>query len=346
MIPNLIVPLLTTTGALFARAFAESTPGYSDGLTHNVDADQGRLASHAFERRAGPVPHVASANIVLEPDGGGYPRVTSLSDGTLLASYTAYGGDNRTLDVMRSTDGGKKFGPWGTVAHWHETGNLDNFTFLLQLRDGRVVAAYRNHELDADREATRYRLTASYYSTENSATDQDILLQTSTDNAATWSAPSTISGGTTTGRDGMPCCANFNDWSEKLMCVFKTTEGSPGLKSFSINDKSVVSTDDGKTWGTRSQVFKPSANGKNGNALPQIVALPDGNLVVSFMTDEDTTLKDNHTLKIVMGPPVATGDWGQKTTVTRPQSESDGSVLGCAGASAGLICKDIMFTAN
>ncbi len=90
---------------------------------------------------------------------------------------------------------------------------------------------------------------------------------------------------------------------------------------------------------------------------PQIVATPDGNLVVSFMTDEDTSAHNwpsaGVAFKIVTGTPVATGNWGHKTTVTDPQSawpglftKSDGSVLGCAGAPAGLICKDITFSAS
>ena len=47
-----------------------------------------------------------------------------------------------------------------------------------------------------------------YYASENSSTDQDILMKSSTDGGATWSAESTVAGGTTTGRDGMPGCAS------------------------------------------------------------------------------------------------------------------------------------------
>ena len=48
-----------------------------------------------------------------------------------------------------------------------------------------------------------------YYASENSGADQDILLKTSTDNGATWSpTPTTVAGGTTMGRDGMPGCAS------------------------------------------------------------------------------------------------------------------------------------------
>ena len=48
-----------------------------------------------------------------------------------------------------------------------------------------------------------------YYASENADDDQDILMQSSTDNGQTWSSPPiTVAGGTTTGRDGMPGCAS------------------------------------------------------------------------------------------------------------------------------------------
>ncbi len=84
----------------------------------------------------------------------------------------------------------------------------------------------------------------------------------------------------------------------------------------------------------------------------------DGNLVVSFMTDEDASSHDwpnaNVAFKIVTGPPVATGDWGHKTQVTAPQSawpglfaKSDGSVLACAGhADEGAVCRKVTFTTS
>ncbi|KAI1794545.1 hypothetical protein LXA43DRAFT_1114070 [Ganoderma leucocontextum] len=68
---------------------------------------------------------------------------------------------------MHSMVRGDSFGAWATVARG--TGNLAN-AFLLQLRDGRVVAAYRNHELGADGKATRYRLTVLSEIAERAAT--------------------------------------------------------------------------------------------------------------------------------------------------------------------------------
>ena len=52
-------------------------------------------------------------------------------------------GGNKTLTVTRSTDGGQTFSAWGTIAT--APGDLDN-AFLLQLANGNVVAAFRNHD--------------------------------------------------------------------------------------------------------------------------------------------------------------------------------------------------------
>ncbi|KAI0807640.1 neuraminidase [Fomes fomentarius] len=406
--------LLALLATLITFAAATPTAQISDSLSTHAHSN------HTLVRRAGLVPHVDSASIDLFPGGGGgaYPRVASLSDGSLLASFTNSNGNTRILTVTRSTDGGQTFSSWGEIAR--SDGDLDN-TFLLQLANGDVLAAFRNHDLDADRAPTWYRITTAvshdggktwaflsqvaeraatatknglwfecllglareyvlaacvlelhqepfmrlsksdgslqvYYASENNDGDQDILLQTSRDNGATWSNPPvTIAGATTTGRDGMPGCANFNDGAQKLMCVFETTEGrSGGL--FSV--KSVVSTDEGVNWGQqRSQVYFPTGSNSNAGA-PQIVQTSDGNLVVSFMTDEDASSHDwpnaNVAFKIVTGPPVATGDWGHKTQVTAPQSawpglfaKSDGSVLACAGhAGEGAVCRKVTFTTS
>jgi hypothetical protein len=85
-------------------------------------------------------------------------------------------------------------------------------------------------------------------------------MRSSTDNGKTWSDATTVAGGTTIGRDGMPGCTSFSGTPSKILCVFETTEGSGTL--FTV--KSVVSNDDGTEWGGRSQVYVPIGSGNNG----------------------------------------------------------------------------------
>jgi hypothetical protein len=99
-----------------------------------------------------------------------------------------------------------------------------------------------------------------YYASENSNIDQDVLMRTSTDNGASWSEVTTVSGGTTVGRDGMPGCTSFPGNPSKVLCVFETTEGTGSL--FTV--KSVVSNNDGIAWGERRQVYVPTGSGNNG----------------------------------------------------------------------------------
>ena len=155
MIHSLLFLLLST---FFSHALAAPTV-FSGGIVYDLDeAPDNAPSPLALERRAGLVPHVPAANILLSPNGGAYPRVTALADGTLLASYTAFSGSTKTLTVARSTDGGSTFSAWGSIASG--TGDLDN-AFLLQLpQNGRVVAAFRNHDLGADGVVTYYRITA------------------------------------------------------------------------------------------------------------------------------------------------------------------------------------------
>ena len=133
--------------------FSYAAPSTSHDLT-------GRSSEHTFVRRAGLVPHVNSTTIDIFPDGaGGYPRLAALSDGSILGSFTAFPGNNtRVLTVTRSTDGGHTFVAHGEIAR--SQGDLDNL-FLLQLANGHIVAAYRNHDVNANRDPTFFRITTS-----------------------------------------------------------------------------------------------------------------------------------------------------------------------------------------
>ncbi|KAJ7493330.1 glycoside hydrolase family 93 protein [Mycena galericulata] len=336
-------------------------------------------------------PTVSGTDILIDPAGGGtYPRITRLADGSYLAGFTAFSGTTKTLTVTRSTDGGKTFSAWGTIAT--STGDLDNIN-LIQLANGNIIATFRNHDESSPGVYTFYRITASvstnngaswtflsqveqraatatnnglwepflriaasgalqvYYASENSAADQDILMNTSTDGGVTWTGPITVAGGTTTGRDGMPGCTTVTiSGAASVLCIFETTENTAPL--FTV--KSVVSHNDGTTWGERSQVYIPVGSGKNAGA-PQVTTTTAGTLVASFMTDEDNTAAhtwpQGASMKILTSLSTDPAVWGQKTTVlpisslwpsVYSRSDGTGTVIACADNN-GVRCRTVSF---
>ncbi|KAF8316546.1 glycoside hydrolase family 93 protein [Clavulina sp. PMI_390] len=344
------------------------------------------VSSTPLERRSPLVPTVHDP-VNLNPAGGGtYPRIAAVDD-YLLSTFTTTKNGTHTLAVTKSTDNGNTWTSLGTIAQG--TGDLTN-SFLLQLSNGDVFATYRNHDLDSSGAYTYYRITASistdggatwkflsqvdqrakdgvnglwepfarlnsggdlqvYYAAENSGSDQDILMRSSTDGGSTWGDITTVAGATTTGRDGMPSCTDFNDGSAGVLCVFETTQGTG---TFTV--KRVVSRDDGVTWGEREQVYVPTGTNNNAGA-PFVTTTKAGALVVSFMTDEDTSLHQwvsGANMKILTSNSVDPEVWGDKTTVFPVQASwpsvfglSGGGVLGCA-AHTGAQCSRITFSAS
>ncbi|KAJ7096028.1 neuraminidase, partial [Mycena crocata] len=335
-------------------------------------------------------PTVNSATYLPNAGGAGtYPRLTHLTDGSVLAATTTFSGTTHILTVTRSTDGARTFSAWGTVATG--TGDLDNL-FLTQLPNGDVVAAFRNHDKNAAGAFTFYRITSCishdngrtwaflshidertpngfnglwepflrisvnnalqvYYAAENNADDQNILMRTSTNNGVSWSAITTVTGSSTAGRDGMPECTQLTTpaGAARLLCVFETTEGTAPH----YNVKSVESSDDGRTFGDRRQVFIPGGSGSNAGA-PSITTTTAGTLVVSFMTDEDTSAKNwpnNAAMKILTSSSTDPAVWGQKTTIFGASSfwpsvyrRVDGSatVVACTD-NGGAKCHEVSF---
>ncbi|KAF7356962.1 Sialidase domain-containing protein [Mycena venus] len=308
-------------------------------------------------RANGLAPTVDGTTYLVDGGTGTYPRLAHLADGSVLGTVTT-GSSTKTLVVTRSTDGARTFSAWGTIAT--STGDLDNaflqqlangdiiatfrnhdkngntytiyritacishdngktWTFLSQV-DTRTATATNNGLWEPWLRIAKSGALQVYYSAENNANDQDILLRTSTNNGATWSAATTVAGATTTGRDGMPSCADFTTsaGAARLICIFETTEGTAPR----FNVKSVVSTNDGASFSERARVYKPTGTVTNAGA-PFIVQTTGGTLVASFHTDEDTsaqTWPNGASLKILTSlstdPPV----WGQKTLVLPVQS--------------------------
>ncbi|KAJ7849952.1 glycoside hydrolase family 93 protein [Mycena olivaceomarginata] len=319
-------------------------------------------------RANGLAPTVDSAVYLVDGGAGTYPRLAHLADGSVLGTVTTTSGGKPRLDVRAI---------------------LDN-TFLQQLANGDIVAAFRNHDKNGNtytiyrsishdngktwaflsqvetRTATAtnnglwepwLRIAKSgalqvYYAAENNVNDQDILLRSSTNNGLTWSAATTVAGKpTTTGRDGMPSCADYTTsaGAARLICIFETTEGT--APRFTV--KSVVSSNDGGSFSGRAQVYVPTGSVTNAGA-PFVVQTTAGTLVAGFHTDEDTSAKtwpNGASYKILTSlstdPPV----WGQKTTVLPVQSlwgslfrrvDGTATIVACAD-NGGARCHQVSF---
>ncbi|KXT10773.1 hypothetical protein AC579_2316 [Pseudocercospora musae] len=317
------------------------------------------------ECHASTVPSLSGTSIdITSGKNGTYPRATILSDSSILASYAStLSNGNKQLTLSKSSDQGKTWSNIGTAATRNaSTSDLDN-AFPIQLRSGRILLAYRNHDVDPETKlATYFRITISYsddegidwnylstpaenvacpspnkcgiwepflrvakdgstlqlyYSKENSDVDQDSLMRSSSDGGETWSEAKTISGENVTARDGMVGVSEVGG-DGKLIAVFETTEDG----NFLIDE--VVSEDDGGTWEARRRVYTPTGENTNAGA-PQVVNL-GGNLVVSFMTDEDT--QQDNWVQGAAAKLVTSGDggetWSNNFQVSEPQANWPG----------------------
>jgi hypothetical protein len=309
-------------------------------------------------RRAGVVPSPSGDPVdMTSGEGGTYPRANFLADGSVLGAYAATVGDNKQLTLVKSTDQGASWSLVGTAATRPvNSSDLDN-PYPLQLPNGRVLLAYRNHDKDPDTQAyTAFRIDISY----------------SDDNGANWeylSEPATMPGGTIgiwepflrNAQDGSLqiyyskensaddqdtieriSTDNGADWGDEMtisgqdltsrdgMTGVATIDGSNLIAVFESEQggyfqvDSITSSDDGNSWGNRQTVYLPTGTDNNAGA-PQVVNV-GGTLCVSFMTDEDTQLHD--WVNGAGGKMVTSGDggstWGNKIEVFSPQADWPG----------------------
>ncbi|KAJ6088630.1 Neuraminidase [Penicillium sp. IBT 16267x] len=287
------------------------------------------------------------------PDGGTYPRLARLSDGSILSSFTRFPDGKRALCVARSTDNGRTFENLSEVTR--AAGDVDNM-FLLEVAPGVVLAAFRNHDV-GPHGPTHFRITVCRsqdgghtwrfasqaaekgaplgiwepfmrlgrrgevqltYSQEFAPNNQCTMLVTSNDQGSSWSRPVCLHGVNDPLRDGMNGIAtSFDNGREALVMVFETTRHGP----FSI--EALVSYDDGASWHNRHEVFRPKPGHNAGS--PQITSFADGSMVVVFMTDEDSSKVEwvkHASIKAVFAGPPQNGQiqWSQPTVIAPASS--------------------------
>jgi hypothetical protein len=102
----------------------------------------------------------AGSQVVIDTNGV-YIRASPLNNGSLIAGYTAHEDGLSILRLAQSDNGGSSWHFAGEVYRANSTlHDVDN-AMPLQLPSGRIVYAYRNHDLTGGT-YTYYRITLSY----------------------------------------------------------------------------------------------------------------------------------------------------------------------------------------
>ena len=170
-----------------------------------------------------------------------------------------------------------------------------------------------------------------YYSEETNGggANQDSKMRTSTNGGETWSEAKTISGANVTSRDGM--LGVVNTGGSNLIAIFETTEDPNYI--FVVD--SVMSPDNGSTWGNRSRVFTPSVGGKSAGS-PQIAQVGD-TTVVSFVNSENAATDGyNGTAATILTSANGGRSWGDKYYVI-PHGANEPGLLTLKGNSSLLL---------
>ena len=209
-------------------------------------------AEVSVERRSPGTVTNPSTPVQMGPSGS-WPRVTRLyySDQSLLGAYEYVEGSDKVLRVVKSTNEGQSWTLIGEVARRPAAGSDLANPMPLQLQSGRIVLAFRNHDMSGN-SYTQYRLTMCYSddggvtwkflstiiertatATKNGlwepylrlARDGTLQVYYSAENndgdqdnfmkyskdGITWSGQQNVSGGDRTSRDGMTGVAPIND---------------------------------------------------------------------------------------------------------------------------------------
>lgn len=191
--------------------------------------------------------------VVTVASTGTYLRVNSVTyaNGTsgLIGAYTdtTDSGSNRILRIVQSTDQGQSWDIIGSVAQGAvATSDTDNPFPLQTVPGGRIICAYRNHDIDATTgDYTYYRITLSY----------------SDDWGANWSylAQVTERAATST-NNGVwePFCRLANDGTT-IQCYYSSETAADDQDSLMQ-----YSSDGGETWSSVITVSGQNVTSRDG----------------------------------------------------------------------------------
>ncbi|KAI0836673.1 glycoside hydrolase family 93 protein [Hypoxylon sp. FL0890] len=255
-----------------------------------------------------------------------YIRVSFMNNGNLIGGYVARDGTQNVLRVVKSINGGQSWVHLGEVFRGELATHDINNAMPLQLPNGRILYAYRNHDrTGADWHYTYFRIPISY----------------SDDGGKTFKYLSTVEEHVPSGvnglwepflriaRDGSLQCYysaennaadqdNFmkyskdggSTWShwvavsggdrtsrDGMVGVAPIDNNGNLIEPFSVDY--VISHDNGLSWGERNRLYT-ARNGKLAGA-PQVYNVW-GTLVASFMTNEDidgTSGYDGAQMKVI-----------------------------------------------
>lgn len=331
IIITLAALLLTAVLSAFASCGQEAGSvgdTATDGTSEGTQADTERTA--ALTEGSGTADQIETVEFSWKNgrktpirSGSWAPRVYTLPSGELISGYETSSG----IKTMISTDNGVTW-KGEASASFKPDKNCANVNFFLF--DGKLYLAYRATGDQSDGFYTSLQVSVSddlgrtwahhstvceyvepshkfkgvwepclgeidgtltcFYANDFPSVTSMQNIESMTWAGDKWSERTVVFDGKShDSRDGMPVWIRLSDGTYAM--VFESTHyrknGNPFVIRLSLSS-------DGKKWSSPQNVYIPKTSGSKAGA-PGIVELPTGQLVISFQTDEDASVKGDST---------------------------------------------------